>query len=134
MAECFSSRASNQSPVRHPDCLPTAPKTDPQTVPRTSLEIPPQIAAQPTVQSVLRPPPKPRSQGPKMPLESEPAVERLKKSLATMWPHLCPESGPSFSLGFCKYVKIPYLEVILGVEARAALWPRVWPHSGHIYI
>ena len=63
-----------------------------------------------------------------------PQLKHWIKSLATMWPHLCSESGPSFSLGFCNYEKIPFLEVILGVQARAALWPRVWPHSGHIYI
>ena len=28
--------------------------------------------------------------------------ETLKKNMATMWPDLCPESGPSFLLGLAK--------------------------------
>ena len=61
-------------------------------------------------------------------------AETLKKLVATMWPELCPESGPSFWLGLAKYLKIPYLGPTLSLGARATFWPTVWPQSGQILI
>ena len=61
-------------------------------------------------------------------------AETLKKIVATMWPELCPESGPSFWLGLAKYLKIPYLGPTLSLGARATFWPTVWPQSGQILI
>ena len=60
--------------------------------------------------------------------------ETLKKNMDTMWPDLCPESGPSFLLGLAKYLKIPYLGPTLSLAARATFWPTVWPQSGEILI
>ena len=57
-------------------------------------------------------------------------AETLKKLVATMWPELCPESGPSFWLGLAKYLKIPYLGPTLSLGARATFWPTAWPQSG----
>ena len=60
--------------------------------------------------------------------------ETLEKNMATMWPDLCPKSGPSFWLGLGEYLKIPYLGPTLSLAARATFWPTVWPQSGHILI
>ena len=73
VAEYFPSRASNRSPDLPSDCLPNR---SPNRFPNP-FQILLQIAVQPTPQTVLRPPSKPRSQGPKMLLESDLVIETL---------------------------------------------------------
>ena len=58
--------------------------------------------------------------------------KKLIQNLAALWPDPWPESGQSFWARFLKYLKIPFLEVILGLEGRATFWPMAWPKSGQV--
>ena len=62
--------------------------------------------------------------------ESGSADENSENRRATFWTKFCPKSGHCFCLDLWKYVKIYYVDVFLGLDDRAAFWPKFWTKCG----
>ena len=119
--------APKSTPCCPPECSPDDSLDDLQNTPESASQMMPlsQVIAQ-AFWPECGPNPRPT-------LETH-SRKHWKKIVATMWPELCPESGPSFWLGLAKYIKIPYLGLTLSLGARATFWPTIWPQSGQILI